>query len=474
MPREAMPDVVVLLPGITGSVLHKDGAMVWGWSGRAALQALWDGGERMTEALTLRDDDPERDDIGDGVTATRVVPDLHLLPGVWKIDGYTKVAETIHANFAVEAGRNFFEFAYDWRRDNRVAARRLARQSRDWLQAWRASSGNADARLVLVAHSMGGLVSRHFLEVLGGWRDTRALLTFGTPYRGSLNALDTLANGERKAGGRIDLSPLVRSFTALYQLLPVYECYDGGDGVLRRVGQTTDIPNVDAARAAAALAFHDEIRDAVARNEQDEAYRRGRYAVFPIVGTHQPTSQSARRNGRGVAMLAALGGHDRSGDGTVPRVSATPLELSAQRREMYAATRHGSLQNADAALAQLHGALTSLYFDLGDFRGPARAGRPVQLGLDVDDVYEAEAPIELRVQTDADESVALEATVTSVESDDVVARAPLRRVADERRVAELPPLSEGAYRLRVGGAAGQPGVEPAEDTFVTLGRAAAP
>ena len=464
MPREAMPDVVVLLPGITGSALHKDGSMVWGWSGKAALKALWDGGEGMTDALALHGDDPALDDLGDGVTATKVVPDLHLLPGVWKIDGYTKVAETIRGAFEVEPGRNFFEFPYDWRRDNRVAARKLARQTHDWLAAWRTTSGNADAKLILVAHSMGGLVSRYFLEVLGGWKDARALLTFGTPYRGSLNALNTLANGEKKAAGRIDLSPLVRSLTALYQLLPVYECYDAGDGVLRRVGETDGIPNVDAARAAAALAFHDEIRDAVARNEQDPAYQRDRYRVFPIVGTHQPTNQSARRNGTGVEMLGALGGRDLSGDGTVPRVSATPLELSRDRREMYAATRHGSLQNADAALTQLHGALSSLYFDLGDFRGE-RPAAPVRVGLEVDDVYDAGAPIALGVRTDADDLVALEAAIESADDDALVARAPLRRVADDRRVAELPPLPEGAWRVRVTGA----GVEPAEDTFVTLG-----
>jgi hypothetical protein len=33
---------------------------------------------------------------------------------------------------------------------------------------------------------MGGLVARHYLEVFDGWRDTRMLVTFGTPYRGSV------------------------------------------------------------------------------------------------------------------------------------------------------------------------------------------------------------------------------------------------------------------------------------------------
>ena len=56
---------------------------------------------------------------------------------------------------------------------------------------------------------MGGLVSRYFLECLEGWKDTKALVTFGTPYRGSLNALDGLANGLKK--GPLDLSSWLAS-----------------------------------------------------------------------------------------------------------------------------------------------------------------------------------------------------------------------------------------------------------------------
>ena len=143
------------------------------------------------------------------MTATRVIPDTHLIPGLWKIDGYGKVAKTIRDEFDVQPGLNFFEFPYDWRRDNRVHARRLARESRDWLKAWRERSGNDDARLVLIGHSMGGLICRHFLEMLDGWKDTRLLITFGTPYRGSLNALDFIANGMKKKLGpsRCSTSP---------------------------------------------------------------------------------------------------------------------------------------------------------------------------------------------------------------------------------------------------------------------------
>jgi triacylglycerol esterase/lipase EstA (alpha/beta hydrolase family) len=63
---------------------------------------------------------------------------------------------------------------------------------------------------------MGGLVARYYLEVLEGWRDCRALITFGTPYRGSANALNYLANGYKKLF--LDLTEVMRSFSSIYQL----------------------------------------------------------------------------------------------------------------------------------------------------------------------------------------------------------------------------------------------------------------
>jgi pimeloyl-ACP methyl ester carboxylesterase len=199
----------------------------------------------------LSGDSPAADVLGDGIVAERIFPDTHLLPGLWKIDGYSTLVRAITGEFDTRPGLNYFEFPYDWRRDNRVAARRLARLAPGWLKAWRQASGNLDAKLILIAHSMGGLVSRYFLEVLGGWRDTRMLITFGTPYRGSLTALNVLANGFRKSVGLltvVEMSSLVRSFTSVYQLLPIYPCYDPGSGQLQRVGEVTDIPNVDAER----------------------------------------------------------------------------------------------------------------------------------------------------------------------------------------------------------------------------------
>lgn len=461
MPRDPMPDCIVLLPGICGSVLRKDGRDVWALSGQAGLGALLSLGQSIA-GLRLTDDPPDVEDLGDGVTPDRLIGDVHLVPYLWKIDGYTKVADAIKAAFDVTPGRNFFEFPYDWRRDNRASALRLQRMSRQWLRDWRASSGNVGAKLILVGHSMGGIVARYFLEVLDGWRDARALITFGTPYRGALNALDYLANGMKKGpAGIVDLSGLIRSLTSVYQLLPIYECFDPGDGTLVRVGETGAIPGVDAPKAAAALAFHREIEQAVDAHRAMDDYVRDAYKIFPIVGTHQPTQQSARRSGAGVEMLRVLRGRDTGGDGTVPRGSATPKELAGEGREMFAATRHASLQNADAVLAHLQGVITGLYLPVGDFF--AAPFDELGLGLDLEDAYWSDEPVAFRVQ--GTPGADLVATVADTETGREVARVPLRTDDNPWTSAESPHLPAGIYRMTIGGDAR---VEPVTDVFTVF------
>ena len=65
MPRKAMRDVVVCLPGITGSVLQKNGRDVWNISGGAVINALTTLGHSIGD-LKLENDPPDVDDLGDG------------------------------------------------------------------------------------------------------------------------------------------------------------------------------------------------------------------------------------------------------------------------------------------------------------------------------------------------------------------------------------------------------------------------
>jgi lecithin:cholesterol acyltransferase len=460
--KKKLGDVVVLLPGITGSVLAKDGKEVWAPTAGAALGGLVSLGDSVRD-LALDGDSPTAEDLGDGVTAPRLVPDVHLFPGLWKIDGYSKTVDSLLKVFDLTRGKNFFEFPYDWRRDNRAHAHRLQRQSAGWLKVWRESSGNKDAKLILVGHSMGGLISRYFVECLGGWRDTRLLLTFGTPYRGSLKALGTLANGMEKGIGpfSVDLSSFARSLTSIYQLLPIYPCYDSGGPQLARVTETA-IPNVDAARAKAARAFHDEIIDAQAANARDAAYG---YTIRPIVGTFQPTAQSAKLAGKKVELIDAYEGKDQDGDGTVPRVSSTPIELEEEKGAMYAAERHASLQTNDAVLTQLDGILSGLDLDLNVYR----ALPPARVGLDIDDVYGADEEVVVRAHPDREPPLALSATIAPADSSAAPdKRVRLRPAAHDWYEGSAGMLTPGVYRVTVNGANG---FGPVTDVFLVAGAA---
>jgi len=85
----------------------------------------------------------------------------------------------------------------------------------------------------------------------------------------------------------------MRTFTSVYQLLPIYPSLDVG-GTYRRVAETDGIPGVDRRRAEQALSFHREIEKAVEAHQKDLDYLKRGYKILPIVGTRQPTLQSAQ------------------------------------------------------------------------------------------------------------------------------------------------------------------------------------
>src|SRR5712692_1100771 len=103
MAKVRMRDVAVLLPGITGSVLQKDGKELWAISGQAAWGVLTSLGSSFQQ-LKLAGDDPAVDDLGDGISATRLIPDAHLVPGLVKIDGYSVISRFITDKFEVIRG----------------------------------------------------------------------------------------------------------------------------------------------------------------------------------------------------------------------------------------------------------------------------------------------------------------------------------------------------------------------------------
>jgi len=167
------------------------------------------------------------------------------------------------------------------------------------------------------------------------------------------------------------------------------------------------------------------------------------------VGLFQPTTQSARVTGDGIELDQDIDGRDEDGDGTVPRVSATPLEVKQEEDAMFASERHGSLQNFDPIIAQLRGVLSGLQIDTSRYFVDL-----INLRLGLNDLYMSDEKVPIEVRPSA-EPVELLADVSDVSSGTVLRQITLKRAADGWHRGELEPLPAGAYRLRVSGTSAQ-------------------
>jgi hypothetical protein len=447
-----MRDLVVVIPGITGSVLRRDGRDLWDLSLSAVGRGLA-AFTRTVGALRLPDD------VGSGPAPTHAAMEVgglirgwHLWPAIAGGPGYRDLLARLDA-LAAGAVR---AFGYDWRLSNRHTARLLATRVEQWLHEWRRDTAQPEAKVVFVCHSMGGLVARYYIEVLGGREHTRRLITLGTPYRGSVNAIRALTGDafgalRRPFGWDGAVTEAARSFPALHELLPTYRCV-AGDGEPRTLGEA-GLADLTTGMVTAGAAFHAEIADAVARNGTPP------YPVHAFVGKRQATWQSVAAGGGPRRYARSQRGRDHRGDGTVPLFSAVPPEWTTTEGAIAHAVRHGGICAAEDVLDLVLDKIEPL--DLGGVLAP-----PCELGLDLPDILAAGDPIPVRVDADR-EDLLLEARLEDPVTGEVLAQAELLpdgaggyRTSFESRpgswrvtveaVAEHPPVSV-AELLTVGG-----------------------
>jgi pimeloyl-ACP methyl ester carboxylesterase len=359
--KVASNDLIVIIPGITGSTLTLDGEEIWSSKPKTVLAALVTLGGRLDKLRLPNDIGDQAPD--DGVEAATLISDLHFIPGLWTpIHGYDKLVERLRATVArTRNGRrectdlNPVLFPYDWRLSNRYTARRLKVYAESALSRWRDfAPENRNAKLVFVCHSMGGLVARWYISKEGGAPLTRKMITLGTPYRGAIKALSVLADGPMPKLGRFGehLHPVVLSFPSVHQLLPSYACVNHrGEDLEYLLDQTDSILPRPLRRDA--VFFYQELEEA---ESTDSAAASRRHA---IVGTKQPTSASASLSDGRYVLSELLGNRDLAGDGTVSAASGPkgiPLNDNSIRR---IADKHGHLQCNIAALDEVESVVTS-------------------------------------------------------------------------------------------------------------------
>ncbi|MDH3681205.1 MAG: hypothetical protein OEV40_14800 [Acidimicrobiia bacterium] len=375
-------DLLVVVPGILGSVLADDEGPVWDFSARSLRRTL----RNLSQQQLTLDDDGERAP-RDGIEARALIGEVHVVPGFWTVDVYSTLLNRLAQRFGRRLGQGLVAFAYDWRLSNRYNATLLADVVDKELKAWR-KAGQPEAMVQLICHSMGGLVARWFVDKLGGDAVTRRLVTIGTPHRGAFDAALALVNGYRFGPLPIELDATLASLTSVYQLLPTYPCL-GEEGAEQRI-EDIGLPDVDPDRVLAGLEFHRELRAPI-----DELIARGRdplYSLCAIAGKSQSTAVAAIVDGDRLVPRSTIGHRSHGGDGRVPSFAALPAEWGNDALARWVPGKHAALQNGDATLAQLLPSLEPS-MDLPALRTETEA-----LALDLPAVVTSDQPVEVVVR----------------------------------------------------------------------------
>jgi pimeloyl-ACP methyl ester carboxylesterase len=459
----ARQHLVIVVPGIGGSVLEQSGTVLWD-AGLGSVARLGLAGHRLSLAETP------------AVEPTGLIRSRALVPGWTVVCGYDRLIAALARlpSAIVDDGHpdrrvpdaNVVAFPYDFRTSIVDTAERLAAEVTARL-AVLGGSGEP-GRVIVVAHSMGGLVARYWIGPLGGWRVCRALVTLGTPHRGAPKALNWLVGGVR-IGGHTWRGPtqLFREWPSVTELLPRYPAV--WDATAEAALYPHELP-VDWLRPAARKAFgvHEDIETA-----WEQVPPSGPEFV-PRIGWSHTTMDAAWWDGtqlivrkKAPSWLSAPGWEKDRGDGTVPAISALPVGLenwAVSVTGIRVLQRHSRLPYAREMIAEICARIQ-------DYEGRPRpvpgqlAYREAEehtaaIDLDVDEMYAPGEPIPLRMrlrEVGADvRSVAVAAVLRlvsgPVSQGDIAAAAPVRLVWDDAFgcfAGEVTPADAGMYDLAV-------------------------
>ncbi|MFI7664172.1 esterase/lipase family protein [Nocardia sp. NPDC049526] len=422
-------DVVIIVPGITGSVLARGQHELWSLSAAALRRGVVHTSD-VLDAMTLP---AGLDDVSEyaefALESPEVIRGLHVWPGFWHGSGYGKLIDRMGA---AVPGR-VLSFAYDWRLPNAYSALRLQRFVEGALERFPGS------RVTLVCHSMGGLIARYYLEVLGGRAHAARLITIGTPFSGAVKAVKALTGnlfpwvpglGERVAR-------VARTFPAVAELLPTYRCVDTGPGTEPLPLTDVEIPSLPMETVLRGRRFHDELAAAIARNNSTT----GSYAIHVFAGKLQATDQSVAVNGSRLVFQQTQRGTDHAGDGTVSCFSAVPPEWERDEHALFRAAKHGPLAKHWDLLEDVIAKATSR--ELGAILAPLD-----ELSLQLPEVAETGELVELTVTSESP-NLRLHASVYDADDGLYASHIPVLPDPAGHRYQRSLELPSGLWQVRV-------------------------
>ncbi|MFJ1593763.1 hypothetical protein ACIOD0_26480 [Kitasatospora albolonga] len=453
---DATHDAVLVIPGIMGTRLAEaaTGKELWGMRKAAEYAGRWDL-EGGMDALALSPAEREG-------RFGRIVPKgiirtpswAPLLGGVEPYDRLLKRLRTVVVHPDAVA-----EFGYDWRLPAEYNAGRLAEKIERHLAFWREHKESKAARafvpdgrppgMVLIAHSMGGLVAAAASLIPGAMADVRAVLTLGSPFHGAVKAVQVLSAGRGLPGlPRKNLRRLARTLPGIHDLLPSYRCLVVGDDVVALDAAAVESLGGDRELAQRSFDLHARLRTAVLPGHRI------------VQGTAQRTLQSLRISAGEAEFLRV--GFTRHSDGTLVRDPVSGAPVTTDHGGDGTVFRHAASHGDVTAIpvAQQHTALprTGSVIDIacGMLTGAAHSGAHLaggDLGLEIPDTVGAGEPFEILARTRRHRDVTF--TVEDPYAPEPRARvmgSRMERVRGEedlwRARAALP--SPGLYRIGAG------------------------
>lgn len=391
--------LIVVLPGIGGSVLARPGK---------PDDVVWDAGKADIADLVLR---PARMSVAESPRLEPVgLTESTKFLGFTMVPGYERLLTRLEAHGTVDrrgdprrpvSGAKVVAVPYDFRRSIVDAAEQVDAV----VCAHLAGTSQVDraGRVIVVAHSMGGLVARVWMGLLGRWPWCRALITLGTPHRGAPKALDWLVNGVRLRGCELSRpTELLRGWPSVTELLPRYQAVWDTTAGAGRYPHELPIPALGD-QAKTAFALHEQIEECW------QAMPRSGPGMVACLGWSHHTPDAAFWDGRRLTVTKdrpewlKLGGNWQRdfGDGTVPAFAALPIELDNQPQGPDRLLERHLPMASSTRIMELLGQYEgwpSIRHIRGDEHHPA-------IGLDLDEIHPAGEPI------------AVQATLREVDTD---------------------------------------------------------
>lgn len=314
-----MNKVAILVPGIMGSVLELNGEVIWPGSVWSLLGTY----KKMTELM-----DPN-------LVATDVIRSVSIS------DQYEDLIEDLNLCGYREGSSppTLVICPYDWRKDNRDAAKILAAKIDT---AVADHGGDENCEVAIIAHSMGGLVSRYYLEsgdfaANPGLKAVKLLITLGTPHRGSPLALSAAIGLEKRvflSAKQVQVLVNDARYPALYQLMP-----PPGEPFAWNEDRKTEFEVMDVYDPTLAAALNlnaDNLKAAKEFHSALDMSKRPLYKGKPVryfffAGTRQTTiSAVTLLNTGGTNYRLRKTELEDSGDGTVPGWSSGITGIQGQ------------------------------------------------------------------------------------------------------------------------------------------------